>query len=258
MESNSQASRQSGFTVPSELAGRRSGPETNIELVRRDAPGLDADVPMILRDGTLYDANLDRFLLDLRLNGVRSRHTIRAYSYDLLLWVRFLTIARHKSIWAADRTDLHAFHRARLGREVQFRISKRSWNRSVATLVKAYRWAESEGLVASGPFNHRVVQSRGYGRRPQMAFRNEAYERGAQRSNVRFIQMEDFRTFRDVGLRGLTVDGHERQGARDRNGSRNALFAELITRTGMRLGEASHLLASELTALVRVVSPGVV
>src|SRR3546814_3763860 len=41
----------------------------------------------------------------------------------------------------------------------------------------------------------------------------------------------------------------ERPGARDRNGLRNALFADLLVTTGLRLEEASGLLADELAAI---------
>src|SRR3546814_6978136 len=61
--------------------------------------------------------------------------------------------------------------------------------------------------------------------------------------------MDDYRIFRDVGLRGLALDGTERPGARDRNGLRNALFADLLVTTGLRLEEASGLLADELAAI---------
>ena len=57
---------------------------------QRAVDGLDHHVPMILLDGRVYDRNLDRFLLDLPLNGVRSRHSLRAYGYDVMVWVRFL------------------------------------------------------------------------------------------------------------------------------------------------------------------------
>src|SRR3546814_3058161 len=50
-------------------------------------------------------------------------------------------------------------------------------------------------------------------------------------------------------LRGLALDGTERPGARDRNGLRNALFADLLVTTGLRLEEASGLLAHELAAI---------
>jgi len=61
--------------------------------------------------------------------------------------------------------------------------------------------------------------------------------------------MDDYRIFRDVGLRGLAPDGGERPGARDRNGLRNALFADLLVTTGLRLEEASGLLTAELAAI---------
>lgn len=218
---------------------------------RRQAEGLDAHVPIILRDGALYDSDLDRFFLDLPLNGTRSPHSLRACGYDVVIWVRFLAAARGKTVWAAQRDDIDAFHRARRREDAGFRISAASWNRSVASLEKLYRWAELDGLIAVTPFTHRTAWRRGHGgRRGQIALRNEAYERAAKRSDVRFVQLEDYRVFRDVGLRGLAMDGSERPGARDRNGMRNALFAELLVTTGLRLEEASFLLASELAALV--------
>ena len=224
---------------------------------RRTAEGLDRHVPIILRDGVPYDADLDRFFLDLPLNGVRSPHSLRAYGYDIAVWVRFLHAACGKTIWAATRADVDAFHRARRREDAGARISAASWNRSVAALEKLYRWAELEGLIKSGPFTHRDVWRRGYGaRRARIAARNDSYERAAKRSDVRFVSLEDYRGFRDVGLRGLDIDGAERPGARDRNGARNALFAELLVTTGLRLSEASFLLAHELANLGRHAARG--
>jgi len=184
----------------------------------RSADGLDRHVPVILSDGVLYDADLDRFFLDLPLNGVRSPHSLRAYGYDIAVWVRFLDVACNKTVWAAERSDVDAFHRARRREDIGARISASSWNRCIAALEKLYRWAESEDLLASSPFTHRDVWRRGHGaRRVRIIARNDAYERAARRSDVRFISLEDYRVFRDVGLRGLTPDGAERPGSRDRN-----------------------------------------
>jgi integrase len=217
---------------------------------RRSAEGLDVHIPIILRDGAVYDADLDRFFLDLPLNGVRSPHSLRAYGYDVVVWLRFLAEARGKTVWSADHADVAAFHRARRRADAGFRISAASWNRAVAALEKLYRWAELEGLLASTPFTHREVWQRSHGgHRARVAARNDAYERAAKPSDVRFISLEEYRVFRDIGLRGLTVAGAERPGARDRNGARNALFAELLVMTGLRLEEASFLLAFELAAL---------
>lgn len=224
---------------------------------RRLTDGLDRYVPMILRDGALYNADLDRFLLDLPLNGLRSPHSLRAYGYDITIWVRFLEEARSKSVWTADRSDVTAFHRARRHGDAGTRINAASWNRSIAALDKLYNWAKLEGLVKSCPFTHRDVWRRGHGAgRARVVAHNQAYERAAKRSDVRFIALEDYGVFRDVGLRGLTADGMERPGARDRNGARNALFAELLVTTGLRLEEASFLLAVEFTGLIPGASRG--
>jgi site-specific recombinase XerD len=224
---------------------------------RRAIDGLDHHVPMILLDGRVYDREVDRFLLDLPLNGVRSRHSLRAYGYDVMVWVRFLEQARSKGVWEAERDDVTAFHRARRREEAGARVSAASWNRSVAALEKLYRWAEVEGIVAASPFSHRQVWRLGHGsRRIQVVARNESYERAAKRSDVRFVSLDDYRMFRDVGLRGLARDGGARAGARDRNGTRNALFAELLVTTGLRLEEASFLLAFELDGLSKTASCG--
>jgi site-specific recombinase XerD len=220
---------------------------------QREANGLDAYVPMILKDGALYDPHLDRFLLDLPLSGVRSRHSLRAYGYDILVWVRFLSQARGKTVWEARRQDVLAYHRARRRDDADQRISASSWNRAVACLDRLYHWAVQEGLANEAPFTHRTVWRQGHGgRRSQMMVaRNGAYEHAARRSQVSFVTLDDYRVFRDVGLRGLLPDGGERPGARDRNGLRNSLFADLLVTTGLRLEEASFLFAGEFAVLDR-------
>ena len=143
-----------------------------------------------------------------------------------------------------------AYHRARRRSDAGQRISAASWNRAVASLDRLYRWGFEERLIAQAPFTHRSVWRQGYGgRRAQFSSRNNAYEQGAGRPNIKFVTLEDYRAFRDVGLRGLLPNGKMRPGARDRNGLRNALFADLLVTTGLRLEEASFLFASDLTAI---------
>ena len=218
---------------------------------RREARGLDAHVPRILRGDALYDCNVDRFFLDLPLSGFRSRHSLRACAYDVVVWLRFLD-ACGKTVWEVTRDDVDAYHRARRRDEADHRITTASWNRAVASLDRLYRWGEQQGLITDAPFSRRAVWRPAQGgRRGMIAARNDAYERAARRSDVRFVTMDDYRIFREVGLRGLTPDGMGRAGARDRNGLRNALFADLLVTTGLRLEEASGLLADELAGLDR-------
>ncbi len=61
---------------------------------------------------------------------------------------------------------------------------------------------------------------------------------------MRFVPFEDYLLWRDVGLRGRLPDGRADPSWRGRHDERNALFADLLIYTGMRLGEASCLLAA--------------
>ena len=107
---------------------------------------------------------------------MRSPHSLRAYGYDVVVWVRFLAEACGKTVWLAERADVAVFHRARRRADAGFRISAASWNRSVASLEELYRWAELEGLVASTPFTHWDAWRRGHGgRRARIIARNDAY-----------------------------------------------------------------------------------
>ncbi len=78
---------------------------------------------------------------------------------------------------------------------------------AVAALDKLYRWAVERGIISQSPFAYRDVWRRiPYGRvRTAIVTRNQAYERAAKRSNVKFITIDDYRRFRDLGLRGLAL-----------------------------------------------------
>ncbi|MEO1178524.1 MAG: tyrosine-type recombinase/integrase [Pseudomonadota bacterium] len=224
-------------------------------LETRDATGLDRDIPRIIADCELYDPDLDRFFLELPLNRTRSRHSLRAIGYDIVVWVRFLDQARGQMVWSVSHDDVVAFHGARRRGTVSHRISASSWNRSVASLDKLYRWGVEQGLIATSPFRYRQVWRRGFGdRRAAHEDRNMAYEPSSEVFQRRFVSLETYRLFYRVGLRGLMPTGHERHGARDRNGLRNALFADLLVSTGLRLEEAGSLLACELPTASVVVS----
>lgn len=216
----------------------------------REVEGIDRYIPAVLADGTLYDPHLEQFFLELPLNGTRSRHSFRAIGYDIVVWLRFLEHARMTSVWSVSHDDVIAFHGTRRRSGASHCISASSWNRSVASLDKLYRWGVEHELIASSPFRHRQVWRRGYGgQRSAQAERNMAYEPSAVSSHPHFVSMDTYRLFSRVGLRGLAENGHERRGARDRNGMRNALFADFLVSTGLRLEEAGSLLACELDAI---------
>jgi site-specific recombinase XerD len=213
--------------------------------------GVADGMPFFLdRDGS-YLHELNRFFRACPTMGVRSRHSLRAYAHDILIWMRFLEERRGgKQLWHADHNDVIAFHHARRLSNAPFRISASSWNRAIAAIDKLYRWAFEEGLIASSPFRYDLSFRYGHGRgAPKVVEGNRARERAARPHDMQFVDLGRFLAFRNIGLRGRLPDGSEDPAWRGRNGERNAVFAELLVTTGMRLGEAGSLIIDELPNL---------
>jgi site-specific recombinase XerD len=211
--------------------------------------GLVDGMPFILGDDGSYDHDLNRFFRACPTMGVRSLNSLRAYARDIVVWMRFLAERRGgKAVWAADRDDIAAFHEARRLSSAPHRISAASWNRSVAALDKLYRWAVEEKLIGKAPFGYRQVWTRALHGGAISVAANMAREPAARNGDMHFLSLDRYLLFRDVGLRGRLPDGQEDPAWRGRNGERNALFAELLVTTGLRLQEASHLLVLELPA----------
>lgn len=229
------------------------------EIEAAESSGLVDGIPFILGADGRYDHHLNRFFRACPTIGVRSMNSLRAYARDILVWLRFLAERRDgKSLWLADRDDIAAFHEARRLSPPPHRVSASSWNRSVAALDKFYRWAVDEKLIAIVPFTYRQFWARSArSGLVQTVSANCAREPAGRRGDMRFLDLSRYLLFRDVGLRGRLPDGREDPTWRGRNGERNALFAELLITTGLRLQEGSSLLATELPAQDGVYDPSV-
>jgi site-specific recombinase XerD len=211
-------------------------------------PELVEGIPFILGDDGTYDLDLNRFFRECPSMGMRSLNSIRAYAHDILTWVRFLKERRGgKNLWRADRQDIIAFHRTRRLAAGPGQITASSWNRSITALEKFYGWAWDEGLVAATPLSRgaMVAPSRSTPRQTQRRSRTFR-EPAARRHDMRFIGMDRFILFRDVGLRAHHTQGQADPAWRGHNGERNVLFAEFLVATGLRLEEASSLLPADL------------
>ena len=225
-------------------------PSEAIECARDS--GVTEGVPFFLDDEGQYHASLNAFLRSCPTMGVRSTNSLKAYALDISIWERFLTERRGgKSLWRADRDDLAAFHAARRRSAARFRVSASTWNRSVASLQKLYDWAIEEGLADRSPFGRNVTFRPVHGTARWAPVRSvQAREPAARRGNLRYLDLERYIQFRDIGLRGSDADGGEAAG-RGRHGERNALFAEILVTTGLRLQEAASLLVVEIPRLNR-------
>src|SRR5215470_10527570 len=218
-------------------------------IAAAEKAGLSEGLPFILDDDGRYDLELNRFFRACPTMGVRSPNSLRAYSRDLVVWMRFLRERRDgRSVWQADRDDVAAYHAARRRSAPTHRISAASWNRAVAALEKFYAWALEEELITASPFGSGMGWWQIHRGRLVPVKTMRAREPGARRSDLRFVSLDHFLLFRDVGLRGRDPDGCEDSLWRRRHGERNALFAELLVTTGLRLEEAASLLVTEMPA----------
>ncbi|MGW9211260.1 tyrosine-type recombinase/integrase [Embleya sp. NPDC055664] len=214
-----------------------------------DRAGVKEGQPFILGADGSYDLHLNRFLRELDSWGVSADNSIKGYSRDVMLFCRFLSESRNgKSIWECDGEDLRAYKRVRLFSGPDS-VSVGTWNRSIAALDKWVAWSRYEELLTKAPFRYvdKTVMTHNGPRTMQV---NTEYVADPEDEPVRFVSFEDYLLWRDVGLRGDLPEGGRDPRWRGRNGERNAMFADLIVYTGMRLSESSSLLVPEVPPLV--------
>jgi site-specific recombinase XerD len=208
--------------------------------------GVREGQPFVLGPDGSYDVHLNRFFRELDGWGVRADNSVAAYARDVMLFCRFLHETRGgKSIWDCGQDDLRAYKVARLRIAGPHQVSVSTWNRSLAALDKWVQWSLYEGLLTAEPFRYldrNVLTPQGI----RQVRVNAEQEHDSQRSPLRFVPFEDYLLWRDVGLRGELPDGQPDPRWRGRHGERNAVFADLLVHTGMRLGEASSLLVPEI------------
>jgi integrase len=174
-----------------------------------------------------------------------------------MLFCRFLHSSRGKAIWECDGEDLRAYKSVRLHTPGDQQISVGTWRRSIAALDKWATWALHEGLLEAAPFRYldkTVLTPQGM-KRVRV---NALQEPDGQCQPIRFLPFEDYLLWRDVGLRGELPDGRPDPAWRGRHGERNAMFADLLIYTGLRLGEGASLLVPELPLMAAASGGGMV
>ncbi len=208
--------------------------------------GVSDGQPFVLGPDGSYDLELNRFFRELSFWGVRAENSIAAYARDVMLFCRFLHTSRGgKSIWRCDGEDLRAYKSVRLHTPGDQQVSVGTWRRSIAALDKWAAWAIYERLIEAAPFRYQdktVLTPQGM----KQVRVNVLQEPAGQGDPIRFLAFEDYLLWRDVGLRGELPDGRADPAWRGRHGERNAIFADLLIYSGMRLGEGASLLVPEI------------
>jgi len=238
-----------GLAPLSALLPEAAGATNDLDdwLDREDIPD---GVPYLISPDLEYDIDLNRYFLRSALVGA-SRNTQLAAARDIRRFLDFLWCARGGLGWReAAEADHDAYWYWRRQDPAGPRVAGSTWNRELSMLNGFYAWAARRGMVTESP----VAQRR---RRPSPAATSQghagageltaaAQARDARRDLVEWLTPAQYRSWRDTGLRGYDALGLPGRRFRGRWAARNALFADLMVRTGMRLTEQGSLTALEI------------
>ncbi|WP_091305580.1 tyrosine-type recombinase/integrase [Amycolatopsis tolypomycina] len=207
--------------------------------------------PYLLSPTFRYDVDLNDFFRSAVM-AQRAPLTQQGYARDLAAFLSFLWSARGRRSWRdASEADHLAYLVWRRQDPAGPRVSGATWDREVAAVNQFYRWALQAGHVQAHPIpqtsRRPLPAGAGWaGSRTLDEQRPATYSHDGVRDRVAWLPPAAYRAWRDVGLRGYGPDGLPRPGFRGRWATRNALFSDLMVRTGLRLQEQSALTTFEV------------
>jgi Phage integrase, N-terminal SAM-like domain len=207
-------------------------------------------VPYLISPDLEYDIDLNRYSLRPALVGA-SRNTQLAAARDVRRFLDFLWFSRECLGWRdAAEADHDAYCYWRRQDPVGPRVAGSTWNRELSMLNGFYAWAARRSMVMASPIAQRrrrpspAATSQGHAGAGELTAAAQA--RDTRRDLVEWLTLAQYRSCRDTGLRGCDARGLPGRRFRGRWASRNALFTDLMVRTGMRLTEQGSLTALEI------------
>jgi integrase len=181
-----------------------------------------------------------------------ARNTQVGYARDIAAFLTFLWSSRGKRWWKdAAESDHLAYAFWRRSDPDGPSVAASTWDREVAAVNRFYQWAVRIGYLAASPIPQTTrrpapVSAGLQGRRSQDEQRPATYSHGARRHRIEWLAPAEYRRWRDVGVRGFGEQDLLNPWFRGRWSARNAVFCDLMVRTGLRLSEQSALTAFDI------------
>lgn len=215
-----------------------AGDDLDAWLDERDVP---EGTPFLISPALEYDIDLNRYFLAPVMAGA-AHNTRLAAAGDLCRFLRFLDECRGGRCWRDAGEDDHAayLHWRRFD-PAGPRVAASTWNRELAMVSAFFGWAVRQGLLVGNPVAMRAGRDQGRRQARGAAEVSAARARDGGGDRVAWLTPGQYRRWRDCGLRGYQADGLPGGGFRGRWASRNALFADVMVRTGLRLAEQASL-----------------
>jgi hypothetical protein len=161
----------------------------------------------------------------------RSPLTWKKYAQSLGMWLNFLLVLGRR--WdEATEDDAEYFKEWRLSEQSNPQLVEAStFAANLAGLRKFYRWAARRYGVADP-----VTAMDDFDLKP----------RGVRGQDVKWLDPAGYRRWRDLGIRGLGLDGRPDGLWRGRNEQRDAAFVDGLYSSGLRLTEWASVLITDL------------
>jgi integrase len=186
--------------------------------------------PFLISPGGRPDGRVNAFFASPRMLS-RSPLTWKKYAQSLGMWLNFL-LALGRRWDEATEDDAEYFKEWRLSEQSNPRLVEAStFAANLAGLRKFYRWAARRYGVADP-----VAAMDDFDLKP----------RGVRGQDVKWLDPAGYRRWRDLGVRGLGLDGRPDGLWRGRNEQRDAAFVDGLYSSGLRLTEWASLLITEL------------
>lgn len=213
----------------------------------RQTPG----TPFLLSPSFDYDPDLNDFFRSAAMSTMASTTQV-GYARDIASFFTFVNHVNTQRLWRDVSEDDHLtyLHWRRHDPEGP-RVGGNTWNREVAAVNRFYKWAHTAGHVSTNPvpqtWRRPAPAHTGYGaNRRSDELRPATYAHDGGRDRIQWLPLADYRRWREVGVRGFDNAGLPREGFRGRWSGRNAVFCDLMVRTGLRISEQSALTTVEL------------
>ncbi|MDX2853074.1 integrase [Streptomyces sp. PA03-3a] len=211
--------------------------------------GLPDGLPFLLSPRWEYDVALNSYFHRVQLMGAPwNSNANRARA--LAGFLTFVYRARGGRGWReVTEADHLAYHQWRRRDAAGPRVSGGTWSQDVSHVNQFFVWAAGQGQIGEVPIPHRPSRPAPWGVPSGARVRESvpatyAHDGGGER--VEWLPPASYRLWRDVGLRGYGPGGLPSGRFRGRWAARNAAFADLMVRTGMRLSEQAHLTTLEV------------